>query len=337
MILVTGGAGYIGSHTVVELLKEGYKVLVLDNFVNSSKKVLNRIGQIEPTHFDFEEVDVTDQSALEKVFEKYKNISTVIHFAAHKSVGESVADPLEYYRNNIGGLVSVLSVCKKHGIKNFIFSSSCTVYGEPLEIKIDESTKIAKATSPYGNTKIVGEEIIQDFTKVNAFKAVLLRYFNPVGSHESALLGDEPQGVPNNLVPYLTKVVGGELKSLQVFGNDYDTKDGSCIRDYIHVVDIAIAHVKSIKYLNDLKEGVVDCINLGRGEGSTVLEVIAAFEKATGKKVTFEIAPRRAGDVTAIYANPLKAKEKLGWTAKLSLENMMTSAWNFQTNNNLKD
>jgi len=333
MILVTGGAGYIGSHTVVELLKEGHKVLVVDNFVNSSKKILNRIAQIQPDHFDFEEVDVTDQLALDNVFQKYIDITAVIHFAAHKSVGESVHSPLEYYKNNVSGLVSLLSVCKKYKVEKIIFSSSCTIYGEPKEIKIDESTKVAKAASPYGNTKIVGEQIIRDFANANATKAVLLRYFNPIGSHESGLLGDEPKGVPNNLVPYLTKVVDGELSTLQVFGDDYNTKDGSCIRDYIHVVDIAIAHVKSIEYLEKLKEGEVDPINLGRGEGSTVLEVIAAFEKATGKSVPFKIAPRRAGDVEAIYANSTKAKNKLGWTANLSLENMMSSAWKFQIKN----
>lgn len=333
MILVTGGAGYIGSHTVVELIKEGYDVLVVDNFINSSKEVLGKLSKLSSKKFDFEEVDVVDQEALEKVFSKYPKISTVIHFAAHKSVGESVNNPLEYYRNNIGGLVSVLEACKKFKVNNFIFSSSCTVYGEPQSIKIDENTSIAKAASPYGNTKIIGEEIIQDFVKVNDVKAVLLRYFNPIGAHESGLLGDEPKGIPNNLIPYLTKVVDGKLKRLQVFGDDYNTKDGSCIRDYIHVVDIAIAHVKSIKYLETLERGVVDPINLGRGEGCTVLEVIAAFENATGKKVPYEIAPRRAGDVEAIYANPSKAKNKLGWTAKLSLENMMTSAWKFQTNN----
>jgi UDP-glucose 4-epimerase len=237
---------------------------------------------------------------------------------------------LEYYRNNIGGLVSLLGVCAKFSVDKLIFSSSCTVYGDPKEIKIDEGTAVAKAASPYGNTKIIGEEIIQDFANASGLKSVLLRYFNPIGSHESGLLGDEPKGVPNNLIPYLTKVVDGELTSLQVFGNDYDTEDGSCIRDYIHVVDIAIAHVKSIEYLETLKDGEVDPINLGRGKGSSVLQVITAFEKATGKKVSFQIAPRREGDVAAIYANPLKAKTKLGWTAKLTLENMMTSAWNFQ-------
>ena len=222
MILVTGGAGYIGSHTVVELLKEGYKVLVVDSFINSSKDVLNKISELSSKKFDFEEIDVVNQGALEKVFSKYPGISSVIHFAAHKSVGESVKDPLEYYRNNLGALISALEVCKKFGVNNFIFSSSCTVYGEPKSIKIDESTSIAKAASPYGNTKIIGEEIIQDFAKVNDIKAVLLRYFNPIGSHESGLLGDEAKGVPNNLLPYLTKAVDGELKCLQVFGDDYE-------------------------------------------------------------------------------------------------------------------
>lgn len=336
MILVTGGAGYIGSHTVVELLKEGYKVLVVDNFANSSKKVLAQINKLQSEHFDFEEVDVTDEQAFENVFTKYPQVSTVIHFAAHKSVSDSVADPLEYYRNNLEGLVCTLKLCQKFEVANFIFSSSCTVYGEPKEIEIDENAAITKAASPYGNTKIVGEEIIRDLAQLNNIKAVLLRYFNPIGSHESGLLGDDAKGVPNNLVPYLTKVVDGELASLQVFGNDYNTRDGSCVRDYIHVVDIAIAHVKSIHYLDNLALGQVDPINLGRGEGSTVLEVIAAFEEATKMKVPFNIGPRRSGDVGAIFANPQKAKDKLGWTAKFSLEEMMTSAWKFQKVNRNK-
>lgn len=329
MILVTGGAGYIGSHTVVELLKGGHKVLVLDNFINSNAAVLDRIKEINDTPFLFENVDVTDESSLEKVFEQH-TISTVIHFAAFKSVGESVQDPLMYYRNNIGSLVSVLNCCKKFKVENFVFSSSCTVYGQPDSIEIDETVPITAAASPYGNTKKISEEIIHDFAQVNSIKAVLLRYFNPIGSHESGLLGDEPKGIPNNLIPYLTKVVDGELPFLQVFGNDYPTKDGTAIRDYIHVVELADAHVKSIEFLTQLKQGTVEAINLGTGKGNSVLEVITAFETATGQKVNYKIAPRRAGDVAAIYASPKKAKNQLGWEAQKSLEEMMSSAWKYQ-------
>lgn len=330
MILVTGGTGYIGSHTVVELLNHGYDVVVIDNFLNSNQSVLKRIQLINPKRFFFEEIDVTNEVALAAIFKKY-SITSVIHFAAFKSVGESVQDPLMYYRNNLGSLISVLGCCKAFGVTNFIFSSSCTVYGEPKFPEISETNALAKsAASPYGNTKKISEEIITDFAKVNDFKAVLLRYFNPVGSHKSGLLGDEPVGIPNNLIPYLTKVVDGELPYLQVFGNDYSTKDGTAVRDYIHVVELAQAHVKSIKYTEQLNTGSVDAINLGTGVGSSVLEVISAFEKATGKMVKYEIAPRRAGDVESIYAKPSKAKEKLGWEAKLSLEDMMRSAWNYQ-------
>ena len=330
MILVTGGAGYIGSHAVVELLNQGMDVLVLDNFLNSNRGVLQRIGLINPKPFLFEEVDVTNEADLSKIFSKYE-ITTVIHFAAFKSVGESVEDPLMYYRNNIGSLVAILACCSKYKVKNFIFSSSCTVYGQPNKIEIDETVELTpSAASPYGNTKKISEEIIRDFAKVNQIKAVLLRYFNPVGSHKSGLLGDDPIGVPNNLIPYLTKVVDGELPFLKVFGNDYPTKDGTAVRDYIHVVELAEAHVKSIKYVESLSNGTVEAINLGTGVGNSVLEVIEAFEKATGEKVNYKIAPRRAGDVAAIYAKPLKAKQKLNWEAKLGLEEMLQSAWNYQ-------
>lgn len=330
MILVTGGTGYIGSHTVVELLNNGHEVVVVDNFLNSNQSILKRIQLINPKRFFFEEIDVTDEAALATIFKKY-TISSVIHFAAYKSVGESVQDPLKYYRNNLGSLISILGCCKDFGVSNFIFSSSCTVYGDPVVSEISETNPLTtSAASPYGNTKKISEEIIRDFAKVNDFKAVLLRYFNPVGSHDSGLLGDEPVGIPNNLIPYLTKVVDGELPHLQVFGNDYPTKDGTAVRDYIHVVELAQAHVKSIKYTEQLDIGSVDAINLGTGVGSSVLEVITAFEKATGKKVKYEIAPRRAGDVASIYASPIKAKDKLGWEAKLNLEDMMRSAWNYQ-------
>ncbi len=329
MILVTGGTGYIGSHTVVELLKSGHEVVVVDNFINSEREVLSRISKIESRTFSFEEVDVSDINKLKPIFEKY-DIDTVIHFAAFKSVGESVSHPLMYYKNNIGSLISLLECCRYFQVENFIFSSSCTVYGEPSTVEIDENVSITEAASPYGNTKKVSEEIIRDFSKSNNFKAVLLRYFNPVGSHESGLLGDDPKGVPNNLIPYLTKVVDGELPFLNVFGNDYNTEDGTCIRDYIHVVELAQAHVKSIEYIKNITAGRVEPVNLGTGKGSSVLEVIHAFEKVTGLKVNYKMAPRRKGDVAAIYADARKAKRDLKWEASLSIEDMLESAWNYQ-------
>lgn len=329
MILVTGGAGYIGSHTAVELLQAGYEVVIADSFINSSDTSLKHIESISGKKFFFEEIDIQSRRKVDALFEKY-DFDTVIHFAAFKSVGESVQEPLMYYENNLGSLVSLLRACQKHKVENFIFSSSCTVYGVDAEGEISESSGTSPCASPYGNTKKISEEIISDFARANDFKAVILRYFNPIGAHESGLLGDEPKGVPNNLLPYLTRVVDGELEELQVFGGDYDTPDGTCIRDYIHVVDVAIAHVNAIDYLKELDQNQVEVINLGTGKGSSVLEVIEAFEAATSLKVKYRIAPRRDGDLPKIYANADKAKKTINWVAERSLKEMLSSAWKFQ-------
>lgn len=332
LVLVTGGSGYIGSHTVVELLNKGYDVIIVDNFSNSKPEVIDKIKIITQKNPILEIVDIKDKDSLNNLFRSY-NIDAVIHFAALKSVNESIEKSLDYYDNNVSGLINVLQCCKENNVNKFIFSSSCTVYGNPDEICVDESFPTKTPNTPYGVSKKMGEEIIIDSTKSNNFKSVLLRYFNPVGSHNSGLIGDEPNGVPNNLVPYLTKVVNGDLKQLSVFGDDYNTPDGTCIRDYIHVVDLAIAHVKSLEYLDKLNIKEYDIFNLGTGNGSSVLDLIKAFEKSTGKKVNYKIVDRRSGDVEAIYCNPKKANEKLGWKTKYNLLDMMKSAWNYQLNN----
>lgn len=330
MILVTGGTGYIGSHTVVELLNDGYDVLVLDNLSNSKIEVFDKIKIITQKSPIFEFVDITDKEKLSYVFNTY-DIESVIHFAALKSVNESIEKSLEYYKNNISGLINVLECCKEYNVNNFVFSSSCTVYGEPDDIIVNEETPVKQPNTPYGNSKKIGEEIIKDFSK-NEFKCISLRYFNPVGSHDTGLIGDDPNGIPNNLVPYLTKVVNGELEELSVFGDDYNTIDGTCIRDYIHVVDLAKAHVKSINHLEKMKTNF-DVFNIGTGKGTTVLELIKAFESSTGKKVNYKIVDRRNGDVEAIYSDSKKANTELGWKSELDIFDMMKSAWNYQLNN----
>tara|TARA_Y100000389_G_scaffold111079_1_gene108162 strand:- start:9417 stop:10415 length:999 start_codon:yes stop_codon:yes gene_type:complete len=332
MILVTGGAGYIGSHTVVELLNTGYEVIIVDDFSNSKPEVIDKIKIITQKLPILEIVDVKDEKELNYVFQNY-NIEGVIHFAALKAVSESIEKSLDYYQNNISGLINVLQCCKKHNVNKFIFSSSCTVYGNPDEIMVDETAPTKEATTPYGKSKKMGEDIIIDSTLSNNFKSVLLRYFNPVGSHDSGLIGDDPSGVPNNLVPYLTKVVNGDLEQLSVFGDDYNTPDGTCIRDYIHVVDLAIAHVKSLEYLDKLNNNEYDVFNLGTGSGSSVLDLINSFEKSTDKKVNYKIVGRRDGDIEAIYCNPKKANNILEWKTKYDLFDMMKSAWNYQLNN----
>ncbi len=332
MILVTGGAGYIGSHTVVELLNTGYEVIIVDDFSNSKPEVIDKIKIITQKSPILEIVDVKDEKELNYVFQNY-NIEGVIHFAALKAVSESIEKSLDYYQNNISGLINVLQCCKKHNVNKFIFSSSCTVYGNPDEIMVDETAPTKEATTPYGKSKKMGEDIIIDSTLSNNFKSVLLRYFNPVGSHDSGLIGDDPSGVPNNLVPYLTKVVNGDLEQLSVFGDDYNTPDGTCIRDYIHVVDLAIAHVKSLEYLDKLNNNEYDVFNLGTGSGSSVLDLINSFEKSTDKKVNYKIVGRRDGDIEAIYCNPKKANNILEWKTKYDLFVMMKSAWNYQLNN----
>lgn len=332
MILVTGGAGYIGSHTVVELLNTGYEVIIVDDFSNSKPEVIDKIKIITQKSPILEIVDVKDEKELNYVFQNH-NIEGVIHFAALKAVSESIEKSLDYYQNNISGLINVLQCCKKHNVNKFIFSSSCTVYGNPDEIMVDETAPTKEATTPYGKSKKMGEDIIIDSTLSNNFKSVLLRYFNPVGSHDSGLIGDDPSGVPNNLVPYLTKVVNGDLEQLSVFGDDYNTPDGTCIRDYIHVVDLATAHVKSLEYLDKLNNNEYDVFNLGTGSGSSVLDLINSFEESTNKKVNYKIVGRRDGDIEAIYCNPKKANNILEWKTKYDLFDMMKSAWNYQLNN----
>ena len=331
-ILVTGGTGYIGSHTVVELQNAGYDVVIIDNLSNSNVDVLDGIERISGVRPAFVEADCTDISALRKLFNDYPGISGIINFAASKAVGESMEKPVLYYRNNLGTLLNLLDVMGEFGVKGIVFSSSCTVYGEPDENPVTEAAPIKKATSPYGNTKQISEEIITDTINAGAdFKSVILRYFNPVGAHPSAEIGELPNGVPQNLIPYLTQTAIGIRKELSVFGDDYDTPDGSCIRDYINVVDLAKAHVIAVKrMLEDRSESKIEIFNLGTGVGLSVLELISAFERATGVKVPHKIVGRRAGDIEKVWANHAYANEVLGWKADTPIEDTMRSAWNWQ-------
>lgn len=331
-ILVTGGTGYIGSHTVVELQNAGYDVVIIDNLSNSNVDVLDGIERISGVRPAFVEADCTDISALRKLFNDYPGISGIINFAASKAVGESMEKPVLYYRNNLGTLLNLLDVMGEFGVKGIVFSSSCTLYGEPDENPVTEAAPIKKATSPYGNTKQISEEIITDTINAGAdFKSVILRYFNPVGAHPSAEIGELPNGVPQNLIPYLTQTAIGIRKELSVFGDDYDTPDGSCIRDYINVVDLAKAHVIAVKrMLEDRSESKIEIFNLGTGVGLSVLELISAFERATGVKVPHKIVGRRAGDIEKVWANPAYANEVLGWKADTPIEDTMRSAWNWQ-------
>ena len=330
-ILVTGGAGFIGSHTCVELLNAGYEVVVVDNLYNASEKALERVEQITGKSLKFYKVDLLDAPALTKVFDEEK-IDAVIHFAGLKAVGESVAKPLEYYHNNITGTLILCDVMRKHGVKNIIFSSSATVYGDPAFIPITEECPKGKITNPYGQTKGMLEQILTDLHVADPeWNVILLRYFNPIGAHKSGLIGENPKGIPNNLLPYVAQVAVGKLKCLGVFGNDYDTPDGTGVRDYIHVVDLAIGHVKAIDKLKD-KEGV-SIYNLGTGVGYSVLQVVAAFEKACGKKIPYEIKPRRPGDIATCYSDASKAKRELGWVAERGLDEMCEDAWRWQSMN----
>ncbi|WP_395050012.1 UDP-glucose 4-epimerase GalE [Flavobacterium sp.] len=330
-ILVTGGLGFIGSHTVVELQNKGFEVVIIDNLSNSSTAVLEGITSITNQLPLFENIDLRDKDAVHNFFEKYTDIAGVIHFAASKAVGESVEKPLLYYENNIGSLVYLLQELQNLPEAHFIFSSSCTVYGQAEKMPIDENSPIQAAMSPYGNTKQIGEEIITDVTKVSNIKAILLRYFNPIGAHSSAAIGELPLGVPQNLVPFITQTAMGLRKELSVYGNDYPTPDGTCIRDYIHVVDLAKAHVVALQRLLDKKNiEKVEIFNLGSGVGSSVLEVIEAFEKVSNQKLAYKIANRREGDVTMAYANTDKANSILGWKTQLSLEEAMESAWKWE-------
>lgn len=326
-ILVTGGLGYIGSHTVVALHESGYSVLIVDDLSNSERDVLKGLDEILGFTPEFIELDLRDKSAVKNLFDQH-SFDGVIHFAASKAVGESVENPLLYYENNINGLVYVLQNCVAHGVHNFIFSSSCTVYGEPDHLPIDESAPIKRALSPYGNTKQIAEEILHDLCKVSGLRTILLRYFNPIGAHDSALIGELPKGVPQNLVPFITQTAAGLRQELSVFGDDYPTPDGSCIRDYIHVMDLAEAHVVALdRLVNNAQNEPVEVFNLGTGQGNSVLEVIQTFEKATGVKLPYKIVGRRAGDVIAVYADTTKATQVLGWSTKRDLSASLSSAW----------
>lgn len=330
-IVVTGGLGFIGSHTVVELQNENFEVLVIDNLSNSSIEVLDGIEKITGKKPLFEEIDLRDKTAVKDFFKKYPDVSGVIHFAASKAVGESVQNPLLYYENNISSLVYILQELQEKPEANFIFSSSCTVYGQAEVMPIAESTPVQPAMSPYGNTKQIGEEIITDVTKISNLNAVLLRYFNPIGAHPSNEIGELPLGVPQNLVPFITQTGAGLRKELSVYGNDYPTVDGTCIRDYIHVVDLAKAHVIAMQRLLSKKNSEkLEIFNLGTGKGSSVLEVIKAFEKASGQKLPYKIVDRREGDITEAYANTDKANTVLGWKTELTLEEAIASAWKWE-------
>lgn len=330
-ILVTGGLGYIGSHTVVELINAGFEPVIIDNLSNSSLDVLQRIEKITDKRIQFEKFDLRVKNDVTDFFRENKDIEGIIHFAASKAVEESVRNPLLYYENNLHTLIYLLQECQNNGIENFIFSSSCTVYGEPDSLPITESASVKEATSPYGNTKQISEEILRDTCAVTSLKSIALRYFNPIGAHETAEIGELPIGVPQNLVPFITQTAAGVRDILSVFGADYDTDDGSCIRDYIHVVDLAKAHVVALQRLVDNKNvSNYEVFNLGTGRGSSVLEVVNAFQQTTGVKLNYKIVGRRPGDVVAVYADTQKANEELSWKAERSMEEALLSAWKWE-------
>ena len=330
-ILVTGGAGYIGSHTCVELLNEGYEVVIVDNLYNSNQKAVDRIQEITGKKVKFYQDDMLDRDALKKIFDE-NEIDAVIHFAGLKAVGESVHKPVEYYRTNIGSTLNLVDEMRAHGVKNIIFSSSATVYGDPAEIPITENCPKGTCTNPYGWTKWMQEQILTDLhTADPEWNVILLRYFNPIGAHKSGLIGEDPKGIPNNLLPYVAQVAIGKLKEINVFGNDYPTPDGTGVRDYIHVVDLARGHVKAIERF-EKKDGVFVC-NLGTGHGYSVMDVIHAFEKACGKELPYVIRPRRDGDVATCYSSPAKAEKELSWKAEFDLIDMCRDSWNWQQKN----
>ena len=330
-ILITGGAGYIGSHTALELLNEGYDVVVFDNLSNSSQESLRRVEELTGKQVCFYEGDVQDEDALRAMFKEQK-IDAVIHCAALKAVGESVQKPLEYYQNNISGTLTLLKVMREVGVKNIVFSSSATVYGSPEEMPITEACPKGQCTNPYGWTKSMMEQIMSDVQKADpSWNVILLRYFNPVGAHKSGRIGEDPKGIPNNLMPYISQVAVGKLEKLGVFGNDYDTPDGTGVRDYIHVVDLAIGHVKAINYI--FTNPGLDVINLGTGQGYSVLDMVKAFSRACGKEIPYEIKPRREGDIAMCYADPSKAARVLGWKAERGLDEMCEDAWRWQSQN----
>lgn len=327
-ILLPGGVGYIGSHTAIELLKAGKEIIIIDNFSNSKPEVLEKIKEITGKDFKFYEIDYTNKEELEKVF-KENEIEAVLNFAGYKAVGESIQKPIEYYTNNISGCLVLLDIMRKYGCKKFIFSSSATVYGDPEIIPLTEECKTGGTTNPYGTTKLFIEQILKDlYVSDNTWDICILRYFNPVGAHESGLIGEEPQGIPNNLMPYVVRVASGKLEKLSIFGDDYNTPDGTGVRDYIHVVDLAKGHVLALEKLNKEEKGLY-IYNLGTGTGYSVLDMVKAFENSTGKKVPYQIVSRRAGDIASCYADPKKAKEELGWSAKKTLEDMCKDSWNY--------
>lgn len=330
-ILVTGGAGYIGTHTLVELLNAGFEVVVLDNFSNSKPEALENVKKITGKDFKFYEMNMIDKAGLDKVFNE-NEIDAVIDFAAYKAVGESVEKPVEYYINNVSTVLALLDRMKAHNVKKLVFSSSATVYGDPEIIPITEECKTGGTTNPYGTSKLMVEQVLMDLYKSdNTWDIAILRYFNPIGAHESGLIGEEPNGIPANLMPYIAKVAAGKLEKLSVFGNDYNTKDGTGVRDYIHVVDLAVGHVKAIEKLNKEGKGLY-IYNLGTGTGYSVLDMVKAFEKVNDIKIPYVIAPRRSGDIATCYANPEKAEKELGFVAKKTLEDMCRDAWNFEKN-----
>ena len=331
-ILVCGGAGYIGSHTCVELLAAGYDIVVADNYYNSCPEAVRRVKEISGKDFRFEEIDLTDAEKVEQLFAKNPDIDSVIQFAAYKAVGESVSKPIEYYTNNLTTTLTVLAAMRRHGVNNLVCSSSATVYGDPEKVPIDETCRVGGTTNPYGTSKLMNERILTDCCKAYPeMNVALLRYFNPIGAHKSGLIGEDPNGIPNNLVPYIAKVAVGVLEKVHVFGNDYPTPDGTGVRDYIHVVDLARGHVAAIKKLEQ-KPGLFIC-NLGTGKGYSVLEVIKAYEKACGKTLPYVIDPRRPGDIATVYADPAKAKNELGWVAQYGIEEMCADSWKWQSMN----
>jgi UDP-glucose 4-epimerase len=331
-ILVTGGTGYIGSHTAAELIGEGFEVIIIDNLYNSEAEVTDNILKITGVRPQLEVFDLCDSKNLEKFFQKNRNIEAVIHFAAYKAVGESVNKPLEYYRNNIMSLINLLDAMKRFAVPAIVFSSSCTVYGQPEKLPVTEDTPLQPATSPYGNTKQIGESIIRDTTFSDIkIKGISLRYFNPIGAHPSALIGELPRGIPENLVPYITQTAYGLRDEIRVFGNDYNTPDGTCIRDYLHVVDLAKAHTMAVnRLLNGHNKKGYEVFNLGSGDGVSVLEAIRSFEKVSGVKVNYSISGRRAGDIEKIWADPSLANKELGWRTLSSLDDAMKTAWDWE-------
>lgn len=330
-ILVTGGTGYIGSHTVIELIKLGYEVLVIDNLSNSKAEVIDIIESITAVRPHFEKIEMCNKTELANFFSKHSDIAAVIHFAGMLQVAESVENPLKYYHNNMFSTINLLECMVAYKIKNIVFSSSCTVYGNPTQLPVTETASVQKAMSPYGNTKQMGEEILENVAKVNDINVITLRYFNPIGAHESAKLGEIQHGVPHHLIPYITETAAGIRKQLNVFGGDYQTHDGTCVRDYIHVVDLAKAHIAAIsRLLSEKNEAKLEVFNIGTGLGYSVLDIISAFEKVTNIKINYQIVDRRPGDVEAVYADTTLAEQKLNWKTVLSIEDMMRSAWNWE-------